>query len=90
MRTASEDATVDEIRRDLEFLTLLWDNVQRKKRQGFCPALIYSDLDLVFRSVRDFMSQEVERLIIDSPDEFERLKEFAGLSFPRLLERIEL
>lgn len=90
MRTASEDAMVDEIRRDLEFLTILWDNVQRKKDKASAPALIYSDLDLVFRSVRDFMSQDVERLVIDSPDEFERLKEFAGISFPRLLERIEL
>jgi len=90
MRTASEDATIEEIKRDLEFLTLIWDNVQLKKEKMSAPALIYSDLDLVFRSVRDFMSQDVERLIIDSPEEYERLKEFAALSFPRLLERIEL
>lgn len=90
MRTASEDATVDEIRRDLEFLLMLWDNVQRKKDKTPPASLIYSDLDLVFRSVRDFMSQDVERLVIDSVEEYEHLKEFAGLYFPRLLERIEL
>ncbi len=90
MRTASEDATVDEIRRDLEFLLMFWDNIQRKNEKAPPASLIYSDLDLVFRSVRDFMSQEVERLVIDSVDEHEHLKEFAGLYFPRLLERIEL
>ena len=90
MRTASEDASAEEIRRDLEFLLLVWENIQRKKDKGSAPVLLYSDLDLVFRSIRDFMSHEVERLVIDSPDEFERLSEFVKNYFERLLERIEL
>ncbi len=90
MRTASEDASAEEIRRDLEFLLLVWENIQRKKDKVSAPVLLYSDLDLVFRSIRDFMSHEVERLVIDSPDEFERLSEFVKNYFERLLERIEL
>src|SRR5208283_1312557 len=90
MRTASEDASAEEIRRDLEFLLLVWENIQRKKDKVSAPVLLYSDLDLVFRSIRDFMSQEVSRLVIDSPDEFERLCEFVKSYFSRLLERIEL
>ncbi|HWR89623.1 MAG TPA: Rne/Rng family ribonuclease [Dissulfurispiraceae bacterium] len=90
MRTASEDATVDEIRRDLEFLLLLWENIHKKRDRVSAPCLLYSDLDLVFRSVRDFMSHDVERLIIDSSEEYERVKEFAKSYFPRLDSRIEL
>ncbi|MEW6116584.1 MAG: Rne/Rng family ribonuclease [Nitrospirota bacterium] len=90
MRTACEDATREEVERDLEFLLLLWENIQQKKDRVSAPALLYSDLDLVSRSVRDFMSQEVERLVIDSPEEYERLKEFAKSYFPKLIERIEL
>jgi ribonuclease G len=90
MRTACEDATPDEIRRDLEFLLLLWDSIQKKKDKVSAPSLIYSDLDLVSRSVRDFMSHNVERLVIDSPEEYERLKEFAKTYFPRLIDKIEL
>jgi len=90
MRTASEDASAEEIRRDLEFLVLVWENIQRKKEKTSAPILLYSDLDLVFRSIRDFMSHDVERLVIDSPDEFERLCEFVWTYFPRLLDRIEL
>ena len=90
MRTASEDASAEEIRRDLEFLLLVWENIERKKDKVSAPVLLYSDLDLVFRSIRDFMSHEVERLVIDSPDEFERLSEFVKNYFERLLERIEL
>ncbi|MFO0751773.1 MAG: Rne/Rng family ribonuclease [Thermodesulfovibrionales bacterium] len=90
MRTACEDATLDEIKRDLEFLLLLWENIQKKKEKVSAPSLLYSDLDLVFRSVRDFMSHDVERLIIDSVEEHERLKDFAKSYFPRLLDKIEL
>jgi len=90
MRTASEDATKEEILRDLEFLLLMWENTQHKKDKLAAPALLYSDIDLVFRSVRDFMSHEVERLVIDSPEEYERLREFAKTYFPRLIDKIEL
>ncbi|MBF0505812.1 MAG: Rne/Rng family ribonuclease [Nitrospirae bacterium] len=90
MRTACEDATPDEIRRDLEFLLLLWDSIQKKKDKVSAPNLLYSDLDLVFRSVRDFMSHDVERLVIDSPEEYDRLKEFAKTYFPRVIDKLEL
>lgn len=90
MRTASEDATKEEIYRDLEFLLLLWENIQIKKDKLTAPALLYSDMDLLFRSVRDFMTHDVERLVIDSHEEYERLREFAKNYFPRLIDKIEL
>ncbi|MDI6801289.1 MAG: Rne/Rng family ribonuclease [Thermodesulfovibrionales bacterium] len=90
MRTASEDATQDEMRRDMEFLLLLWENLQKKKEKMSAPALLYSDFDLIFRSVRDFMSHDVERLVIDSFEEAERVREFARTYFPRLIDKIEL
>lgn len=90
VRTACEDATPEEIKRDLEFLLLIWENIQKKKDRASAPSLLYSDLDLAIRSVRDFMHHDVERLIIDSADEYERVKEFAKTYFPRLTDRIEL
>lgn len=90
MRTASEDATKEEICRDLEFLLLLWDNTQNKKEKLSAPALLYGDIDLLFRSVRDFMTYDVERLVIDSHEEYDRLREFAKTYFPRLIDKIEL
>lgn len=90
MRTVSEDATEDEIQRDIDFLLLLWDNIQKKKDRVHAPSLIHSEFDLVLRSLRDFMSQNVDRLIIDSYNEWTRLKEFAHVYFPRIAEKIEL
>ncbi|MCX8070623.1 MAG: Rne/Rng family ribonuclease [Thermodesulfovibrionales bacterium] len=90
MRTASEDATPEEIKKDYDFLMMLWENIHIKKDKVSAPCLLYNDLDLIFRSVRDFMSHDVERLIIDSPEEYERIKEFASAYFSRILDKVIL
>ena len=89
IRTASEDSSEEDIRKDLEFLVLLWENLKRKKDRVPARGLLYSDLDLVIRSVRDLMSQNVERLVIDSPEEFNRVIEFVKTYFSKLLNKIE-
>jgi ribonuclease G len=90
MRTVSEEATEEEIQKDIDFLLLLWDNIQNKKDKIHAPALIHTEFDLVLRSLRDFMSHNVDRLIIDNHAEWKRLKEFAYLYFPRVADKIEL
>ncbi len=90
IRTASEGCTEEELKKDQEFLLLLWENIQKKRDRVMAPCLLYSDLDLAFRSVRDLMSQDVERLVIDSEDEYERIKDFVKAYFEKLLSKIEL
>ncbi|HAM53849.1 MAG TPA: Rne/Rng family ribonuclease [Nitrospiraceae bacterium] len=90
IRTASEGCTEEELKKDMEFLLLLWENIQRKRDRMAAPSLLYSDLDLAFRSVRDLMRQDVERLVIDAEDEYERIKDFVNAYFPKLLSKIEL
>ncbi|MEW6108597.1 MAG: Rne/Rng family ribonuclease [Nitrospirota bacterium] len=89
IRTASEDSQEEDMKKDLEFLLLLWENIKQKKDKVPARGLLYSDLDLVFRSVRDLMSQDVSRLIIDSNEEYERIIEFVKNYFPKLLNKIE-
>lgn len=90
IRTASEGSTEDEIKKDLNFLLLLWETIQKKRDKVSAPSLLYSDLDLIFRSVRDLMIQDVKRLIIDSSEEYERIKEFVRTYFEKFLGKIEL
>jgi ribonuclease G len=90
VRTASEGCTEEEIKRDIDFLMLLWENIERKKERVSSPHLLYSDLDLTSRTVRDLLGHDVNRLIIDSEDEYKRLKEFVNTYFPKLASKIEL
>lgn len=90
VRTASEEASYEEIQKDLEFLTQLWDSVLKKNERASAPSLISSELDLVLRSVRDIMSPAVDHMIIDSEAVFRDVKDFVQSYFPKLLEKIEL
>jgi ribonuclease G len=90
VRTASEGSSGEELKRDLDFLTHLWDNILKKEDRVNAPALLYSDLDLILRSVRDLMGQDVEKLTVDSVKDLDTIREFVGTYFPELLEKIEL
>ncbi|MDA8169939.1 MAG: Rne/Rng family ribonuclease [Nitrospiraceae bacterium] len=89
VRTASEGASYEELQKDLDFLTRLWASIIRKTEKSGAPALIYSDLDLVLRSVRDLMSPDVEEMVIDSEAVHGNVTEFIKSYFPKLLEKIE-
>ncbi len=90
IRTASEGCTENEIKKDIDFLMLMWENIQSKKDNVNSPQLLYSDLDLAFRSVRDLLGHEVSKLIIDSEKEYEKIVEFVNAYFPKLNSKIEL
>jgi len=90
VRTASEGSSEEDIKKDFEFLLLLWETIQKKKERVSAPSLLYSDLDLVLRSVRDLMRQDVKRLVIDSEEAYERIRDFVRTRFEKLLGKIEL
>jgi ribonuclease G len=90
IRTVSEGISEDEFRSDIEFLERLWQNIIEKKEKLRAPSLIHSDLDLVFRTVRDLFTNRVDRLIVDSKSQYERIKEFVDDYLPGLSARVEL
>src|SRR4030067_201177 len=53
IRTASEDMDIESLTADAEFLELLWQNIQQQRDTVSAPALLYSELDLIFRTIRD-------------------------------------
>jgi len=59
-----------------------------KKETVTSPHLVYSDLDLSLRSVRDLLGHEADTLIIDSEKEYRKIVEFVNTFFPELSDRI--
>lgn len=90
VRTASEGCTEEEIKKDIEFLMRLWENIQTKKERVSSPHLVYSDLNLALRSVRDLLGHEADSLIIDSEEEYHKIVDFITTYFPKLSDRIRL
>src|SRR5947209_6254740 len=90
IRTAGVDRPKTEIQRDLTYLTRLWLNFKKKRDSGPGPMELYTEGDLVTRTVRDVFTPEVDRLIIDSKEVAKRVKEVIKLSNPRTKNKVEL
>jgi ribonuclease G len=90
IRTACEGVSKREIQQDVTFLTRLWADVVKKAESQPPPTLLYADLDLALRAIRDLFSSDVERLWCDHPPTYERLAQFVQQYMPRLRSRLSL
>lgn len=89
VRTAAEGIPENEIFRDMEFLHKLWDSVVVRAENTYPPSVVYEDLPLVMRTMRDLVHADIERVRIDSKETFKRVMEFSKKFIPEFLGRIE-
>ena len=88
VRTACEGVSRREIQRDVAFLTKLWASILRKHESMPPASILYSDLDVALRVVRDMFSSEVDRLWCDDPTTYSRVVQFVQNYMPRLRARV--
>ncbi|WP_339338755.1 ribonuclease G [uncultured Oceanicoccus sp.] len=89
IRTAAEGAGKDELLADIRYFKRLWTALERKMKQGEVPAIIYQDLPLYMRTMRDLVRPEIEKIRIDSKESFQNVSQFAEDYIPELKDRIE-
>ena len=91
VRTVAENATNEDLEADMEFLLHTWGEIQDiATRESPVPSLVYEDLDITLRVVRDIFSPEVERVVVDDRKTFDRVQRFVETFAPRLRGRVEL
>jgi ribonuclease G len=90
VRTLAEEATAEELRADLDYLRHLWGVIrERAGSAGAAPLRLYEDLSLAQRVLRDMVTAQTERVVVDSRENFQRLAAFAQTYMPRLQGRLE-
>ncbi len=91
VRTSAEDGvTDDEFRADMKYLALLWEKIQYRASHQPAPSLLYQDLSLSQRVLRDMVHGETEAIWVDSQDTFASLQEFAETFVPAAEGKIHL
>lgn len=90
IRTVCEGMAREDVAADMEFLTRLWQSILKKKDKVPTPGILYEELDLTLRTIRDSFSQNVERLVVDDRAEFERAMRFVEDCMPAFAGRVEL
>lgn len=90
VRTVAENVPSDKLEADIRFLIEVWNETVRKSEKTHRAALVHPDLDLILRATRDLFAQDVEQLIIDDRDEYDRVLGFVMAQDPALKERVKL
>ena len=88
IRTMAEAAEEFELQADTEYLHKLWHDIQNKSLTVVSPALLYQDLDLSHRVLRDFVDDDTSRILIDSRENYQKLESFSKSYMPNIVERL--
>ena len=90
VRTAAEGASDTALHRDLEFLHRLWGSICERACVESAKTILYEDLPLIMRCLRDLVGEAVDKVLIDSRETHQRVCRFVEQLVPDLVERIEL
>jgi len=89
LRTLAEAAAEDELRADLGYLRHLWATIRERSLSAQAPQLLYQDLSLAQRVLRDMVGGETARVLVDSRENHQKLTAFAQGYMPQLVAKIE-
>ena len=90
VRTAAQGADEQELRADIRFLKGLWNEIRGRAENSKPPALIYHDLNVVERVLRDQVTSDFSAIWVDNEQEYERILRFANRFQPALVRRVKL
>jgi len=90
VRTAAMNAAEEDLRADIRFLKGLWAEIKSRADAGKGPTLIYHDLNVVERVLRDQVTSDFSAIWVDSDEEYERILRFANRFQPALIKRVKL
>lgn len=89
IRTESENKKKSDFEEDLKYLVRVWQKIEKEKKLGFPPKILYKDLDLIHRTIRDFFTDDIVELIINDKENYNMILDFLDLISPKLKERVK-
>ncbi|HUH57687.1 MAG TPA: ribonuclease G, partial [Pseudomonadales bacterium] len=89
LRTAAEGVGEEEILADIRYLQRLWRKLEERIKECTSPAIIYSELSLSLRSLRDYVRPEVNKVLVDSRETYQRIEKFVQQYIPEIENLIE-
>ena len=90
VRTVSEGTDWGDFAKDIRYSYNTWKEIKKKIKGAACPSFIHGELDLVLKTVRDSLTEEIDRVIVDSKEEYKRIRSFIGSLFQGMSHKVEL
>ncbi len=89
IRTMAETAENNELLADIEYLRKLWNDIAEKSKTAPQKTLLYQDLNLALRVLRDFVNEQTDRLLVDSRETYLKMQSFAQAYTTNVLPKLE-
>ena len=89
IRTVAEGHTEEDLHSDINYLVSIWNDILEKFQSLPAPALLHSDLNVVFRTIRDIFSSDVKKLVVDDKTQFQKIRKFVRSYLPRYSSVLE-
>lgn len=89
VRTVSEGTDRGEFAKDIRYMYNTWKEIKKKINGAPCPSFIHGELDLVLKTVRDSLTEDIDRVVVDSKEEYKRIRSFIGSLFQGMSEKVE-
>jgi ribonuclease G len=89
VRTAASGVSDGELIADLGVLIRMWHGILEMYKRAASPSLLHKDMNLVYKAARDFITADVERVLIDDEEEYRKVRDFLQLLGPQYLSRVE-
>jgi ribonuclease E len=83
IRTEALGKTKTELKKDLTSLLKMHKDILAKAKKTKAPALVYQELDLVIRTIRDYFTAEIDEVLVDNPDVYQQARDFFKLTMPK-------
>jgi ribonuclease E len=90
IRTVGGEGKTRDLTKDLQALLKVWEGITQAAAQQPAPSLLYKDLDLITRTVRDYFSAEVKTILVDDKEAFQQLRDFLRAVAPQRLRVLQL
>ena len=90
VRTAGDGASEESLTSDLEYLGRLWKEVKKNYQKRPAQGLIYSEVDMELRALRDMLSEQVEKVVVDNEEAFQKVGRFIKQFMPQFKNKVEL
>ncbi len=91
VRTASGRSQSEKrIQQDIDYLAALWSEIRERSLNAPAPALIYEDLNPILRAIRDWVTEDIDKIIVDSKFHFQEIQKFVSHFMPSLKQKVEL
>ncbi|MFH1837465.1 MAG: Rne/Rng family ribonuclease [Candidatus Omnitrophota bacterium] len=90
VRTVAEGIPENELKRELRYLANLWERIRLRAAKQKAPITVYEEYGIVLRIIRDVLTEDVKRLIVDSKEEYNRIIRFLKAFMPALKKKVKL